>query len=741
MTRLALAAVGVALLTGCGGGGHKTVADVGNQQITQQQLDALVQHFRHEAQLEGKDFPQDGTKGFVALRNQLLGLLVYRAELQQAADRLGVKVEQDALNQRLAAAQNGGEQEGDSNGDTYNRDSIESELLKEGIAAKVTRDVSGKTAAERAARRNQALAAYLARLQRQTKGRYEPGLAPGSYRGSLSAGRPPRGAAEGEIERVRRVDVGVDVVRRITTERQAGHVVERVPDRQADAEPAVERDVDRDRVAADAAGGGHGVRVVGDLAVPGRRVGAGRRAREELRRLAAGRLGTDVEDPVGLLAGVADRERLEARQPDGLRLARWREHPGQVGDRHLHPQHARAGHAQGDVRQVELRLVRPCADGRVVRPLGVAGDVGHRALRHAVVRLLAGDRLALQLTRLVQVRAVVLARGVVVDDPDRARLVEVEREVVGHRAVTARDRAADPLVADLAVVHRLLGEPLLRDGRRERGRVADRCGVAPPLDRRRALRVDGPAREAVRLARGVGRVPREREVAGRAGLRPQELGRRRRRRADADRRRPALALVGRGRVVDAAVVRVDPGRVDVAAGVDRKRREQVPRIAAARRDRERDVVELDPGALAWRHVADRQADVVALVARGVEVAVLRVEAQLAARRVRGEGERRLGGSALPDEPADRVGRAGRAGARVDERADGRLVERHEDRVVGGRGGRAVVGRVPLAVDGDVLDRERVLAPRVAVVVRDRGAEVDEALEVDEVVVPLVDLEG
>src|SRR3954466_2127807 len=131
MTRLALAAVGVALLTGCGGGGHKTVADGGTQQITQQQLDALVQHFRHEAQLEGKDFPQDGTKGFVALRNQLLGLLVYRAELQQAADRLGVKVDQDALNQRLVAAQNGGEQEGDSNGDTYNRDSFEPGPLEE----------------------------------------------------------------------------------------------------------------------------------------------------------------------------------------------------------------------------------------------------------------------------------------------------------------------------------------------------------------------------------------------------------------------------------------------------------------------------------------------------------------------------------------------------------------------------------------------------------------------------------
>jgi hypothetical protein len=180
MTRLALAALCVALVAGCGGGGSKTVAHVGSQPITQQQLDALVQHFRREAQLEGKDFPKDGTSGFAQLRNQLLGLLVYRAELRQAANRLGVEVDQDAVSQRLAAAQSGGEEEGDANGDTYARDSIEAELLKEGIAAKVTRDVGGKTAAERAARRNQALAAYLARLQRETKVRYEPGFAPGS---------------------------------------------------------------------------------------------------------------------------------------------------------------------------------------------------------------------------------------------------------------------------------------------------------------------------------------------------------------------------------------------------------------------------------------------------------------------------------------------------------------------------------------------------------------------------------
>jgi hypothetical protein len=180
MTRLAVPALCLALLAGCGGGGDKTVAEVGGQKVTQQQLDALVEHFRREAQQEGKDFPQEGTTMFVQLRNQLLGLLVYRAELKQGAERLAVTVSDAELNKRLAAAPGGGEEEGAANGDTYARDSAEAELLKEGIAAKVTRGVTGKTLAERSARRNEALAKYLARLQRETKVRYEPGYAPGS---------------------------------------------------------------------------------------------------------------------------------------------------------------------------------------------------------------------------------------------------------------------------------------------------------------------------------------------------------------------------------------------------------------------------------------------------------------------------------------------------------------------------------------------------------------------------------
>ena len=96
--------------------------------------------------------------------------------------KLGVTVTDADVNTRLAAAAAGssGETEGDTNGDTYARDSAEAELLKEGIAAKVTRGITGKTLAERSARRNEALAKFLARLQRETKVRYEPGFAPGS---------------------------------------------------------------------------------------------------------------------------------------------------------------------------------------------------------------------------------------------------------------------------------------------------------------------------------------------------------------------------------------------------------------------------------------------------------------------------------------------------------------------------------------------------------------------------------
>ena len=81
-----------------------------------------------------------------------------------------VQVDQDELDRRLAAIPSGGEQEGDANGDTYARDTMQARAAEGGHRRQVTRNVTGKTAAERAARRNQALAAFLARAPARDEG-------------------------------------------------------------------------------------------------------------------------------------------------------------------------------------------------------------------------------------------------------------------------------------------------------------------------------------------------------------------------------------------------------------------------------------------------------------------------------------------------------------------------------------------------------------------------------------------
>ena len=179
MRTLAAAALCLALLAGCGRGGDKAVAHVGGEAITQQQLDSLVAHFRTEARREGKSFPKEGTTAFTGVRNSLLGLLVYRLELKQAAERLGVEVDESEVTKRLARGR-GGEEEGDAGGDTFARDSVETQLLTEGLFAKVTRGVGGNNAAQRGERRNRKMARFLARVQREAKVRYEPGYGPGS---------------------------------------------------------------------------------------------------------------------------------------------------------------------------------------------------------------------------------------------------------------------------------------------------------------------------------------------------------------------------------------------------------------------------------------------------------------------------------------------------------------------------------------------------------------------------------
>jgi hypothetical protein len=185
MTPVRLAAV--ALLVGGGilaglllRGGHSNppVAHVGGEAITRDQLQTAVDHFRQEAKREGTPFPDENTARFRALRNRFLGLLVFRAELSQAARRLGLGISNIQVLRRLNGAKKPGE--GDKQeSDRFQYDTVKSQMLYERIYAEVTHGISATTTAELAARRNAAMKRYIDRLKRETQVRYEPGYAPG----------------------------------------------------------------------------------------------------------------------------------------------------------------------------------------------------------------------------------------------------------------------------------------------------------------------------------------------------------------------------------------------------------------------------------------------------------------------------------------------------------------------------------------------------------------------------------
>jgi outer membrane murein-binding lipoprotein Lpp len=181
--RLAAVAVvvGAGILTGLllrGGHSNPVVAHVAAETITRDQLEAAVDHFRKDAKQEGTPFPDEYTARFRAFRNRLLGVLVYRVELSQAARRLGVSVSRAQVLRRLNGSSQSGE--GSEQGsDQFEYDTVKAQMLYERIYAGVTRHITAPTTAQLSARKNAAMKRYVDRLERETQVRYEPGYAPG----------------------------------------------------------------------------------------------------------------------------------------------------------------------------------------------------------------------------------------------------------------------------------------------------------------------------------------------------------------------------------------------------------------------------------------------------------------------------------------------------------------------------------------------------------------------------------
>lgn len=154
---------------------NPAVAHVNGQAVTRDQLDTAVEHFRVQYKEEGQPFPGENSPNFRALRNRLVALLVYRAEIDQAARRLGIAVSNIQVLRKLNENSEGEEHPTDP----FAYDTVKSQLQYERIYAHVTQGISAQTTAELSARRNAAMSKFVQKLKRETKVRYEPGYAPG----------------------------------------------------------------------------------------------------------------------------------------------------------------------------------------------------------------------------------------------------------------------------------------------------------------------------------------------------------------------------------------------------------------------------------------------------------------------------------------------------------------------------------------------------------------------------------
>jgi hypothetical protein len=198
-----VALVGIAILvrtiSGCGGT-STLAARVGGTTIRTDRVDAIVEHARTEARREGKHFPAKGTAAYGALRRQALDLLVFNEELAQKAAKLGITVTaadftQPTSTRRLELP--GSEPETD----LYSAFVVETRreaILYRKVYGRMTRDLT-LTRAELSAylrthprsgvsreqvrrnlldtKRNARMAAWIAELRRDFKGKVEYGPA------------------------------------------------------------------------------------------------------------------------------------------------------------------------------------------------------------------------------------------------------------------------------------------------------------------------------------------------------------------------------------------------------------------------------------------------------------------------------------------------------------------------------------------------------------------------------------
>jgi len=103
---LTVAVFGVLVASGCGSDkqavGANDVAVVGDQTISKAQFDRLINQAKENYKANHQTFPEPGTTQYIALRKQAMQFLVQRAEFEQKASDLGLKITDADVDKQLA---------------------------------------------------------------------------------------------------------------------------------------------------------------------------------------------------------------------------------------------------------------------------------------------------------------------------------------------------------------------------------------------------------------------------------------------------------------------------------------------------------------------------------------------------------------------------------------------------------------------------------------------------------------
>lgn len=146
-------------LAACGGGGKKSsgtlasqdVAVVGSTHVTTSQFTAMMASAEASYKQQGQAFPKQGTSAYQSIKSQAMTLLVQRAERDDQAAELGIKVTDAEVSKRLAQIKKqyfkGSESEYQSQlkkaklTEATFRDDIKQQLAEEKLYAKITKDI------------------------------------------------------------------------------------------------------------------------------------------------------------------------------------------------------------------------------------------------------------------------------------------------------------------------------------------------------------------------------------------------------------------------------------------------------------------------------------------------------------------------------------------------------------------------------------------------------------------------